>query len=287
MKQKLVKAKPVARGSAAGKKTKKQALVYDPMRGAAALEKVMPLLMELDDQRLEVVNLDLQAIALVVLEVSDFIAQPAIQKRFALLPREVFDQGHVEALPDLAWAGWHVRIEQLSAAASGTKAMLPLDLVERATLRRGRMLKVLEYHLGDHPVAGPVIISIRAETGSIDLATDMVRCAKLYRQFKSLLCIDKRLYRPEDEAEARADSAEIMRQLRSHTGEAARWAELAARVWTVLWPTYEEVAATGRYLFRNDSRQERFPSLHSATRRTPARPAPAEPATTKPEPVPV
>jgi hypothetical protein len=255
--------------------------IYDPAKGRAALGRLEGELAKLRKEDLALVTLDLQEVALAVLGVTELTHDPEVRRMFELLPAPVFDIRHLDLLPDLGWAAWHSRIEFLTASSSATKARLPVDLVERSTTRKNRMLKVVEYHLGDDPTEAAEVAAIRAGTGYLDTATDLVRLAGLYLKHAPRLALDVVSYRASDEDDARADSAEIMRHLNAEGGAASRWAEMQSRVWTKLFESYEEVRAAGQFLFRHDARKDRFPSLFAAARR-PRRPVSAPPGSTTP-----
>ena len=251
---------------------------YDPTRAKAAFEAVLPRLSDIPAGEVAQLNVDLKAAAVVALGVAELAGSPGVRPLYESLPKEVFDIRHLNDLPDLAWAAWHARLEGMTASASAREAMLPAPLVEKAAELRSRMLRVVGYYLEDHPDAGAEVASIRSGVGYLDQAADLGRLSALYEEHREAIEDDPRWYRPEDAGEARRTSAEILRHLGSSGDDTARmWADRQARIWTLLRRCYDEVRDTGRYIFRQDPRRKRFPSLHAAIRsrsRSPAR-APA------------
>lgn len=241
--------------------------VYDPKMGEESLDKLMPHLKEIKKSDLEPLNLDLLAVALVVLDVADFISHPEIREHFKKVPEDFFDFIHVEKLADLGWAAWHVKLRYLSSTSSVSNAKLPVDFVEESTQRKNRMLKCCDYYLSDVPLADAEIASIKAGMGYLDLASDLARLALLYKKHKEVLRFDRKYYEESDIDEAKANSAEIMKLLgRGGKYGETNWSEMQARVWTLLKRSYDEVQMTGQYIFRHDARAERFPSLFVASR---------------------
>ncbi len=248
--------------------------VYDPKRAAEAFEYLKPRLLDVPEKNLGSLLIDLQAVAPVVLAVAELCAKKEVNDRFKLLPKQVFDIDHLEELADLAWAGWYVRSEHISAEATSTGAQVPAELIASAMERKARMLKVLDYFLGDDDEVGPELASIRSGKGYLDLASDKTRLAGLYEKHTKDIKKDKKHFRETDEADARADAAAIIRHLGTTTASAEKWMNFQLRVWHLLRASYDEVSATGRYLFRNEALASRFPSLFTATRK-PRRRAPA------------
>jgi hypothetical protein len=48
--------------------------------------------------------------------------------------------------------------------------------------------------------------------------------------------------------------------------DARYWTDYLARAWSLLVITYDEVSATGRWLFRHEDGETRFPSLYAIGR---------------------
>lgn len=124
----------------------------------------------------------------------------ALHKRFiALAGIGEIDIVKLDRLESASLATWHARHMYLLATATRTEAQLPVSLVTTATTLKTRMLRVAEYHLGDHDVAGPIVAAIRAGTGYLDLANDLIALARVYADYQSVLEHDKKDYKPTDQ----------------------------------------------------------------------------------------
>jgi hypothetical protein len=178
-----------------------------------------------------------------------------------------FDLPKLDGLATTALAAWFARHMYLLASATHTEAQLPVSLVATATTLKTRMMRVVEYHLGDHPVAGPIVTAIRPGTGYMDLANDLVALARLYRLHADLLEHDRKDYQAADQGLAAQTGDQILKLLGGNTPDQRKWADRQARAWTLLNTDYAEVYAAGRYLKRADSDVETaFPSLVAASR---------------------
>lgn len=179
----------------------------------------------------------------------------------------LFDQAQVPLLLTLSAAASHVSaaLKDAKALREGEGARLPRELVEEATALRLRMLSVAEYNLGDDPDVAKRLADIRAGVGYLDLAEDLNRLGMLYQANASTLARDQHKYRAEDGARAFALDAEIVAHLDAERrAGVAHWTEQAQRLATLLRATYDDVAATGRWLLRHlpaEALQRRFPSL--------------------------
>ena len=170
---------------------------------------------------------------------------------------------------------------------------MPASIVKEAQTVRGRMLRVVEYYFDDDAEVGPRLLAIRSGAGLQDLANDLEQLADLYEEndIQAVISKDSKYWRKDDVASARRYAQSIFRGLGlGTTGEAAQWADLTQRAWTLLDALYADVRAAGRFVFRKDEDVEiTYPSLVAATRSpasrakdepapaTPPAPAPAEP----------
>ena len=245
---------------------------YDEALGRAAFERLQPALRDLPAEGLEHVNLDLRRVAIAALKLAAVVEQPALRARFDLLPASVFDSKHLKNLPELAWAAWHVRNELLAARARSTDVQVSAALVHDASEAKDRMMRVADYYFGDDPELGAEVASIRSGSGYLDLASDLTRLATLFDAHPEVVAADTRWYRADDVAAARRYSAAIIGALAGDDG--GEWDDLSARVFTLLRRAYDEVRATGRYLFRHERRQHDFPSIFAAARPLRSRRAP-------------
>jgi|GEM_PF-732582 len=252
--------------------------------GQRAFEALRAELAAIPREQLATVNVDVQVTAITALAVARAIAKDAaLRARFHAIAKAArFDVAKLDGLESTALAAWYARHQFLLASAVRSNAQLPAALASTAAEVKARMLRVVEYHLGDHPVAGPVAGAIRPGTGYLDLANDLVALGRLYADYRALLAHDEKGYAAGDEALAARLGGEIIVLLGgAPTPEQETWAEHQARAWTKLQADYAEVAAVGRFLKRGDDDvATSFPSLIAASRtatpgRTSAAPAPA------------
>ena len=233
---------------------------------AAAAERaylsIEPRLLALPLDRVTTLQVDLQRVAIKTAAIGRFIREPAIRKRFASLPAAEFQQAHVEDVLVLAQAAWHAGVEQRVALAASSEAKLPVSLVNEATQVKQRMLRLVTYHFAEDPVDGAEIASIVQGTGYDDLASDLVRLARLYKKHGAAVKRDPKNYVASDATDARKLAQHIVDLLgEARNQEQKSWNDLVNRLWTVLSEVYAEVSAAGRWLFRHDDPEGRFPSL--------------------------
>ncbi len=246
--------------------------------GETAFAAIEDKLLALPADRLTAVTIDVQVASTVVLAVANAIAADTVLRgRFeALAKAKEFDLAKLDGLKTVALATWFARHMYLLASATHTEAQLPASLVATAMALKVRMMRVVEYHLGDHPVAGATVAAIRAGAGYMDLANDLVALARLYKTHAHLLAHDKKDYQAEDQGGAAQTGDQILTLLGGSTPEQRKWVGLQARAWTLLSGDYAEVCAAGRYLKRADGDVESaFPSLIAASRAAASRPTAA------------
>lgn len=237
--------------------------------GEAALAAIEPKLLALPSDSITYVNVDVQVAAVAARGVARTISKDAtLRARFeALAAAKEFDLAHLKGLETGALAAWFARHRLLLASATQSEAQLPASLVAAAMTLKARMMRVVEYHLGDHPKAGPIVAAIRAGTGYMDLANDLIALARLYKTYAKLLAHDKKDYQATDQNLAAKTGDQIVVLLEGSTPEQRKWADLQARAWTWLNRAYDEVSEAGRYLKRHDADVDSaFPSLVTASR---------------------
>jgi hypothetical protein len=218
-------------------------------------------------------NLDVESCAIFVMGVARKVNDPALSARFESLPEAEFDIAHVRDLGQLALGTWYATIELASASATSTEAKLPAALVQRATERKTRMLKVVVYHFEDHPMLGPEVADIILGTGYRDMASDLPRLAKVYANERATVEKDPKHYRADDEAEALKNARAILEHLSEARSSAERmWADVVARSWTLMSQSYNEVSAAGSWLLRHEGGAVMFLPLVVAARLGRAKP---------------
>lgn len=246
----------------ASKKSAKEP-AFDPEAAGQAFEALRPRAEALPRAALALLNVDLLDASITAQAVARFTAEPEAKARFALLDARLFDPAHLDDLAPLALAAAHAHVALQSARSQSTEAKLPIALVDAATEVKTRMLDLTDYHFKRNGKLNREVAAIRAGTGYKDLASDLVRLARLYDDYKATVSADKVNYQPGDVAHARKLAAEIMHHLgEAQSADEKTWVELTTRLWTLLRSAYAEVQAAGLFLYRNDGGDEKFPSLH-------------------------
>ncbi|HEU4410782.1 MAG TPA: hypothetical protein VFS43_36355 [Polyangiaceae bacterium] len=241
--------------------------MYDAVAGEQALLLLMPRLNTLSADRLERPRVDLENAAVGAIELARLVREPTLRARFRALPPSEFDPEWLDLLEPLAWALWHVHRADRAANAAVASAVVPVDLSEAAVELERRMQTCVEYHLSDHPDAGPKVAFLRVGTGYRDLAGDLMGYAELYRDYRDELCHDRKNYREGDADEAVLLATRLFEALALGQGGDQHRLALRDRTWTLLARCYEEIAATGRWLLRHDPNVSSFfPPLHALGR---------------------
>ena len=242
----------------------------DPSAAEDAFLSLKPRLDELPEDELTTVNLDVQKVASAIIAIGRKIRQPEIRSRFAGLPRDEFDIRNVDGLEAAGMAAFHATIELLRASVHGSEAKVPLSMVEHANQIKQRMLDLLDYHVGDDPVDGPEINSIRQGQGYTDLASDLLRLAELYNKHDELVRRDIKNYVTTDREQAGRLGHEILAVLGKNRDSTQRlWSLYVRRCLTLIRNMYGEVSAAGRWLYRRQDANSMFPSLYTILRRGP------------------
>jgi hypothetical protein len=238
--------------------------VIPPEKARLAFEEMRPLL----DAQIELRRLTtgLDRAAIFGASTGRMVQQPEVLSRFALLPAAEFDIQHVLRLESAALAAWYVSLMLRSASVTaGVK--IPENVIEQGTLLKQVMLKVLEYNLGHDADLITALTDIRQGNGYVDLASDLVRLGTLYQAHAADLATDVRHYRAEHAETAGRLAQAIHQVLGDGRDPSARyWNNYMPRAWSFLVITYDEVSAAGRWLFRHEDGDERFPSLYAVGR---------------------
>ena len=227
----------------------------------------------------------LQQVAIFSLRQAALLRAPDVRARFALLPAELLSEGSAATLADLGWALWHASVQRSAAESLETSARVSLAVVQRASEVKARMLRVLDYVLGDDPALAPEVASIRSGAGHTDAAEDLTRLAILYEAHRAPIAAGGGVhYRAADATLAKELAAQILKELgASDTSAAAKARDEAARAFRALERAYEPIRRFGIALFADG--EARFPSLYSVRSSrgpTSGGEAPGEPATPSP-----
>jgi len=253
----------------------------------SAFEAVKSQLDALPHSALRQPNFNLQEGALVSISVYGLLHTPERRAPLeALAKTAAVSLDLVGGLATVARAAWFVRHKLDLAEAVHSDASLPAHLVSNAFETRKRMLKVLDYHLDADANAQRLLTSIRAGSGHMDLANDLIALADMYEQHDGALAGDTKSYRAGDVKSARKLADDILAALGGpETPESRSWRNYQARAFVLLEKHHEEAIRVGRFLLWYEGGEELFPTLFSAVRARPAkRAAPAsEPAAPAPE----
>jgi hypothetical protein len=238
---------------------------FDPEAARLAFEALQPALDQQDEVR--AANTDRRKAINCAASVGRAVKQPEIRAEFASLPPGRFDMRHVEVLETAAQATWYAAVNLQDASVLGSGAKLSNELVNEATDVKQRMQRVLDYHLDHLPDVSLKLADIRAGNGHIDLADDLMRLGSLYESHAETLALDARRYQAGDAVTAKRLAQAINKVLGDgRSSDVQYWTDYLGRAWTFLVTTYEEVSGAGRWLFRNENGETRFPSLYAIGR---------------------
>lgn len=232
-----------------------------------AFEELRPLLDEQTELRRIV--LDVNKAAAQIAAMGRMVRKDEVRARFAALPRQAFDMQHVDNLENAGLALWYAAVQKMRASVGASRSVVPVDEAEESAEVKQRMLRVAQYHLGDDEAIAAELADIISGIGYADRAADLLRLAQMYEIHEERLSRDPTHYRPGD----RRRAGELANRLLHHMGEGAVseercWADYVQRAWTFAMVTYEEVCTTGRWLFRHEGGEDRFPSLFKAVRQS-------------------
>jgi hypothetical protein len=241
--------------------------VEETNKDRAAFERVAERLAGILADEVALPNVDVGTAVVGLMPVARRAAGESMRPRFASLPAAEFDIRNVDELETFLRAARHA--QSLHATATATRPdvlRVPAELTAEANEVKGRMQRVTTYYFDDHPVYGAEVAAIRSGTGYLDLAQDLSRYARLYRQEAETVRSDRRHYREGDAALAESLADRLFDALGLGAGGRTESADTLGRTWTLLRRTYEEVAAAGRWLWRHEGGDELFPTIHVASR---------------------
>ncbi|MCS6900459.1 MAG: hypothetical protein RMJ98_12990 [Myxococcales bacterium] len=237
---------------------------YDPSLAKACLEEQEATLRAIPAGEVAIPNSDPVSSALAALALVDLVRAPDRAPRYKLLPVELFDPGTVDRLEKNAWALWQAHLEAQIASAAETSVKVPPEIFQKAMELKGHMQRLLEYHLGDHSAVSGELADIRLGSGYSDLASDLVRCARLLDLYKAELQEDRKFYHPGDAALARSLAQQILEALRSSLRGKMSLTDLRNRAWTMVARDYAELIEVSHFLFRKQPEEKaRFVPLRA------------------------
>ncbi|MGI5864248.1 MAG: hypothetical protein ACOX6T_19630 [Myxococcales bacterium] len=236
--------------------------------GQAAFERLLSRLHAIPAAHVSSPRINLHRAAVAAVGVARKVNQPEMRSVFAELPPTRFDIALLDLLEPAAHAASFAYHEASTAEALATNAKLPAKLASDSAALRERMLKLIEFHLGDDETIHRIVADIRAGSGYLDTAADLSRLAKIYRENLDLLSRDPTHYVASDPDSADRMALEIDRLLGDgSTLKQNQQREIVARAWTLLNDTYEQIARPGRWLFHDKGGEKLFVSLITAARR--------------------
>jgi hypothetical protein len=245
----------------------------DPDAAPRAFAAMLPLLDALTGARCPL-NTGLPRAVTFAASVGRKVKQPDMRALFASLPATTFDIVHVDRLESASLATWYAALCKRIAAAQSSSARLPEDFLAAATRHRRHLYRVAEYNLDDVEEVATELESVRPGSGHLDLAGALMRLAVIFEAHADRLSHDTRRYRATDAGDAKRYATKILQVLGDgRRSDAKYWSDYLSRAWTLMVTTYEEVAATGRWLYRHDGGEAMFPSLYAIGRRRRSRKA--------------
>jgi hypothetical protein len=264
-----------------------EAEVLDPNKGKAALELIAARIYAYRPSELlfrRGTNVYLAAVKLV--QIGQWLREGPIKAPFLRLDPLDFDIEWVELVEPAARAVGYVQSQLELAQTTVNKVKLPPALVTEGYTVRERMLKVVSYYFEDDPELGPQVAFITSGKGYLDLHNDLVQLATLYHDYDDTIKDDKKHYRPTDEADAFRLAAAMEEQFEAQTHlQFKALQDQLLRAWTLLNEAWDEVCASGRFLYRKRPEEcARFQSSAHALGRRSAKSAPATAPITPPTP---
>jgi hypothetical protein len=235
--------------------------------GKAALELLTPRYRAIADGDVQRPRTNIVRAAIAALGVATKINQKGWRPLFTKLPPERFSMETLDLLEPAARGAMYVCTQTAWTESRDTDAKLSVTLANEAVVVRDRMLKVVEYHLGQDPENGPEIAAIRSGKGYADLSQDLWRLSELYHENAEALSKDGTFYKADDAQNAERMAKVIQDSLGITTGPKDKaQLDLQMRAWTFLQDTYEKIAKPGRWLLGAEGERE-FVSLLSAGRK--------------------
>lgn len=184
----------------------------------------------------------------------------------------------LDNLPRVSRGAWYVRRQQLRTIARASGAAVSEEDIRLGYERRGRMMRVLDYNLGERRDIAEELTHLREGSGHEDLATDLDTLAELYQRpdVRAVLERDMTHYQASDAVDALRLVDIIFASLGiTSPNELGQANVLAQRAATLLLRMYKEHRRCGQFVFGNREDVEvTYPSLIGAAR-APRRKRPA------------
>jgi hypothetical protein len=239
---------------------------FDPAAGENALKQIEPTLRAMNNDDVVLMTMDAQEGALAALALVSIAREPKRLARLQPLMPGLLQADTIDQLELAAWATWYAHAKLQTEQTQSKGAKVSAETYEASGQHLSKLLKLLEYHVGDHPDVAVELADIRSGAGYQDRATDLVRAASLFEQHRTELEQDQRYFNAEAAQVARGYAQAIIESIRASMGRsAAEWSDLRSRAWSRMTYLYNEVRAAGEFVFRNEPEQrDLFTSLRQA-----------------------
>jgi hypothetical protein len=268
-----------------GLRTKTKVRAFDLAAGENAFKQLESALRAMTQDEIMPMTVDAQEAALAALALVSVARDPKRLERLSLLMPALLEPKAIDQLELAAWATWYAHTQLQTELAQAKGAKVDADTYEASGRHLNKLLKLVEYHVGDQPRVAVELADIRSGAGYQDRATDLVRAAALFDRHHDELEQDARYYDAGLGDGARRYAEAIVESLRASLGRtAAEWSDLRSRAWSQMVQLYDQVRAAGEYVFRNEPEQaDLFQKLRQVVvpnRRMRKDPTPADPPET-------
>lgn len=245
----------------------------DDVNEKAFLE-VKDLIAAVPEDKTGAINIDLGDAANAGLVLVDRARKGDRETVLAKLAPAFIEAGLVAKLEKLCRACLYIADHGATESATAETTMVDVVVADKATATKRRMLKTIEYVLESSTSVMQEVASIKLGTGYLDLASDLVRLAKLYEVHQKALSADTINYRASDLAEARNLAEEVRKQHRASKSRDSELGALRPKAMHLLGFLFDEVKDAARFAFRHQpSALDDFEAMRTlagvSTRRAP------------------
>ncbi len=233
-----------------------------------ARKRLKARLAPMADAALRPPGVDPRTAAVSALMVANFVADPAVEKRFAkFAAAEFLDANALEDLPVAARLVLRI-LQKLGPDLGERTTDVPPELLAEAGALRDRLIRTAERFLGDIDDVSGQLVTVRLGDGAADTVYDLRMLAGLCRDHAETLASEAATaYSPDLERDARITAQRIEDALIGpQTEDEREWRAYVLRALAMLVPLYEEVCRAGRFLFHDQRPETHFPSLASVAR---------------------
>ena len=246
----------------------------------ARLEALRPALAAIPRDALKAPLGPLMTMVVAALSLLEHARVPSRLAWLTKLPPDLFDPNTLSRLEATAALLRELAAAAEQEAARATSAKVAAATMEKASLVKGRLQRVLEYQLTDEASVRE-LDGIRPGTGYKDLATDLVRLAALAENHPAEIAGDRHFVAT-DPADARTLADAIVAALgTSLAGLDGESDDTRARVVTLLINDYAELLAALNFVGRHEPKaeQEKRRPLRAVVQPKRGKAAPTDPGT--------